>query len=120
MEVIKGVNLGVTFLLEVALLAALGVWGFAAGGGGVLSWVLGLGAPILVAVFWGVFMAPKAVRPLRAPLHQLVELGLFGLGVAALYVAGQPTWALVFALVFIVNFLLRVVWKQGTTDRRPA
>lgn len=34
MEIVKGLNLGVTFLLELGLLVAFGVWGFATGQGG--------------------------------------------------------------------------------------
>lgn len=118
MELVKGANLAVTFLLELGLLVAFGVWGFAAGQGGVMVWGLGIGTPVLAAVVWGVFMAPKAVRPLQAPLHQILELVIFGLGFAALYAAGHTLWAVVFGIVFGVNFILRLLWKQGTTDRR--
>lgn len=83
-----------------------------------MSWVLGIGAPVLAAVVWGLFMAPKAVRPLHAPIHQIVESVIFGLAFAALYAVGQTMWAVIFAVVFGVNFLLRVMWWQETTDRR--
>ncbi|WP_090745491.1 DUF2568 domain-containing protein [Mesobacillus persicus] len=39
------------------------------GEGGLLKWVLGLGAPTLLAVFWGIFGSPKAIINLSTPLH---------------------------------------------------
>jgi Protein of unknown function (DUF2568) len=65
LAVLKGLNLGVAFLLELAALAAFGYWGAQAGGGTLGKIALAVGAPLLVAVVWGLFLAPKAV--LQAP-----------------------------------------------------
>ena len=59
-------NDGLRFVLELAALTALGYWGFAEHEG-VLQWLLGLGAPLLAAVVWGAFVAPKASRPTVDP-----------------------------------------------------
>ena len=118
MEIVQGANLALSFILELCLLAALGYWGFVTGDSVLMKIVLGIGAPLLAAVVWGIFMAPKAVRPLNAPLHQIIECVIFGVAFIALYVAGQPTLAIIFAIVFAINFVLRIVWKQETTDRR--
>jgi hypothetical protein len=48
MSGLRGVTLTVRFLCELAMLAALAFWGFTAGEG-LLAWVLGIGAPVLVA-----------------------------------------------------------------------
>jgi len=73
---------------------------------------LGLGVPILAAIFWGLFMAPKAVLPASAPLHLVLSVLIFGLAALALASAGQPALALVFAAVFVVNQILLWVWWQ--------
>lgn len=118
MAILKATNLALTFFLELCLLAAFGYWGFTTGDSLLMKIVLGIGAPLLAAIVWGIFMAPKAMRPLRAPLHQIVEGVIFGLAFVALYVTGQPTLAIVFAIVFASNLVLRIVWKQTTTDAR--
>jgi Protein of unknown function (DUF2568) len=55
-------NDGLRFALEIALLTSLAYWGFSEQTGA-LQWVLGLGAPLVVAVVWGRFIAPKASQP---------------------------------------------------------
>ncbi|MBL8117554.1 MAG: YrdB family protein [Anaerolineae bacterium] len=104
-------NLLLRFLLELALLAAVGYWGFQTNTG-VLAWVLGLGAPIGVALIWGIWVAPQSKRKLADPLRLGVEIILFGLGVLALWVAQQPTAALIFALLVIINLILLQLWRQ--------
>jgi hypothetical protein len=59
MDAIKAANLGLAFLLELGGLAALGYWGYQTGTGP-LRWVLAIGAPLLLAVIWGVFLSPQA------------------------------------------------------------
>lgn len=89
-------NDGLRFVLELAVLAALAYWGFSEFGG-VVQWVLGLGAPLLVAAVWGAFVAPKASRPTVDPVRLALEVTVFGSGVAALLAAGSTALALVFA-----------------------
>jgi hypothetical protein len=79
-------NGGLRFLLEMALLASLAHWGFSEQTGAV-QWLLGLGAPLLVAVVWGRFIAPKASHPTTDPVRLLLEVVVFGAGVAALFAA---------------------------------
>jgi hypothetical protein len=53
-------NLAIRFLLELALLAALAVWGFRAVEPLWLRFALGLVAPAIALVAWGAFVAPRA------------------------------------------------------------
>jgi Protein of unknown function (DUF2568) len=46
MELIKGANLPLRFLLELCALGALGYWGFKTGGALVAKVGLGIGAPL--------------------------------------------------------------------------
>ena len=112
MELLKNINLALAFLLELCMLAALGYWGFTLDQGFIIRIIAGLGAPLLAAVIWGLWMAPKAAKRLREPLHLIGELILFGLAIAALYAAGQPRLALIFGLVYAINVILRYAWRQ--------
>jgi Protein of unknown function (DUF2568) len=72
----RGANLVLRFLLELSALAATSYWGFATASG-FTQWVLGVGAPALVAVVWGLFLAPKRKVELRKPARFAIELLVF-------------------------------------------
>ncbi len=105
-------NLAVAFLLELCALGALGYWGFQAGSGIGAKLVLGIGAPLLAAIVWGTFVAPKAAVTLPAPAHLALQLVVFGVAAAALAVSGRPTWAWVFGLAVVANLALVRVLGQ--------
>ncbi len=105
MEVVKGLLLGVRFGLELAALAALGYWGFTTDGGTLTKIILGLGAPLLAAVLWGLFVSPKA-RFGNEVLRGVVEAVVFGGAVLALADAGHPQLSIAFAVVAVVDSVL--------------
>jgi hypothetical protein len=109
-------NDGLRFVLELAALTALGYWGFAEHGG-VLQWLLGLGAPLLAAVVWGAFVAPKASRPTVDPARLLLELAVFGSGVAALLAADAVVPGALFA--GLVALHLALTFALGQRPARP-
>src|SRR4051812_48683162 len=112
MEILKNINLALAFLLGLCMLAALGYWGFTLDQGLAIRVGAGLGVPALAAVVWGLWMAPRAANPLPEPLHLIVELIIFGLAIAALYAAGRPRLVLIFGIIYVINVVLRYVWKQ--------
>jgi hypothetical protein len=114
---VAAVNDGLRFLLELAVLASLAYWGVSEHGG-LAQWVLGLGAPAAAAVVWGAFVAPKAAHPATDPLRLLLELAVFGSGVAALAAADKPGLALVFAALALVH--LALTFALGQRPRRSA
>jgi hypothetical protein len=65
LELIKGANLLLRFLLELCALGALGYWGFKTGNATSTKVVLGVGAPLVAAVVWGTFLSPRA--PIQLP-----------------------------------------------------
>jgi hypothetical protein len=98
-------NLIVAFLLELCGLAALCYWGVRTGGGPLTKTALGIGAPLLAAVLWGLFAAPRA--PVSVPLVGLgVKLIVFISAVAALYTTGHRGLAIAFAALVVVNSVL--------------
>lgn len=102
----------VSFLLELAMLGAFAFWGFHAGNGTMMKWLLGIGIPVLVVIFWSVFMAPRAGHRMTWPWLPIISLGLFLLSAAALYAAGKPALALSLAAVAVVNGALVFTWHQ--------
>src|SRR3954452_15773413 len=93
------------FFLELASLASLAYWGFS-DFDGVVQWVIGQGAPLLVAVVWGRFMSPKASHPTVDPGRLLIEVAVFGSGVAALFAADAPVLAVIFAVLGALHLAL--------------
>ena len=118
MSGLRGVTLAVRFLCELAMLAALAYWGFTVGGG-IGAWVLGLGAPLVAAVVWGAWVAPKARWPVSIPTRVVIELVLFGAAVGALAVAGQPILAVILGVAAIVTSLLNASQERQASDRPP-
>ncbi len=109
---IKSANLGLRFLLELCVLAAVSYWGFKTGTASIGKIGLAIGAPLLVTVVWGVFVSPNAAVALPWSVHLLIELVVFGLAAAALYAAGRPTLEWVLVVVFVINRVLMHIWKQ--------
>jgi hypothetical protein len=108
----KSVNLAVRLLLELGALAALAYWGLQAGQGTAMKVLLGVGAPLLAALLWGTFVAPKAKRRLADPPRLTLELAVFGAGAAALVASGLTALAAAFALVVAVSLALMFAWGQ--------
>jgi hypothetical protein len=105
-------NIALRFLLEVCALVALGYWGFQTGRGLLLSFGLGIGAPLLAALAWGAFVSPQAQVPLPEPAKILLALVILGLGAAALAAVGRPTLAGVFGVLILINTILLYLWGQ--------
>lgn len=104
-------NVALSFLLEVACLTSVGYWMYSLGSGW-FKWVLAVGGPLLLALFWGVFLAPESEYRLGMTAGVLLSTALFLFAAAALHWRGQTRLALVFAVVIILNRLLLVLWKQ--------
>ncbi len=105
-------NLALRFLLELSALVALGYWGFQATTSTIANILLGIGAPLLAAIIWGAFVAPKAARRTQDPVRLLIEVLVFGAASLALVSVTQPLLGLALATVYAVNRALIVVWRQ--------
>lgn len=96
-------NLGLRFLLELAMLAAVAFWGFRAGPSLPLKLLLGLGGPLLFAAVWGVFISPKARYPLSRTSRLALELLLFAIAALLLVIAGRSLLAVLFGGLVLVS-----------------
>src|SRR5690349_2602640 len=103
LAIVQSANLALRFLLELCALAALAFWGYHAGTGWVARIGLAVGAPLLAAIVWGAFVAPKATIAVPGPARLALELAVFGAAAAGLYAAGHPALAWALGLAFAIN-----------------
>ena len=114
---LRNANLALRFFLELFALGALAYWGFEAGGGPLTQVALGLGAPLLAAVAWGLFVAPRARFSLPLTGRLAVELAVFGSGTAALWARCQAAPAFTLAAGAVTNRALIGLWGQDERSR---
>ena len=112
MEIIKALNVGLTFLLELTMLTAFGYWGFQGEKSVWIKWGLGIGIPLAVAILWGILLAPMANQRLNIIGGTLLSSGLFLLAALALYQTNHPTLAIALAVMIIFNRALVLLWQQ--------
>ena len=105
-------NLGLTFLLELAALAALAYWGYRLDVSASSRWVVAIGAPLALALTWSRIAAPTARRRLgRTPLLGF-KLFVFTLAATLLYSTGQHALGILLEAATLLNLGLGVVWEQ--------
>jgi hypothetical protein len=104
-------NLALKFVLELAALAAFGIWG-ASIADGPAAVLLAIGLPIVVAALWGTLAAPRARHRLPLRLRAPFELGVLALASIALWQAGWGVAAAAFAAIAVVNAMLLTALGQ--------
>ena len=115
MGMLKNLNLGVAFLLELAMLVIYGYFGYRllpAGTPAVFNIGLAILLPVVLAVFWGFRLAPKAVKRFKMPGLLIAKVMIFGAGTVMLWRLGNTSLAVVAAVVSAVHLGLSVIWKQ--------
>jgi hypothetical protein len=92
---VKALSLTVRFACELAALVAVGWWGWT------VTPVLGVALPLLVAVVWGAWIAPKARRRLADPVRLVLELVIFAGATASFVAVGQWVVGILFAVAAV-------------------
>lgn len=115
-------NLALRFLLELAALFAVGLWGWKTGEGA-LRWLLVLGLPLIAATAWGTLAVPDdpsrsggAPLPVPGILRLVLELSLFVSAVLCLRGVGLERWGTGLAVFVILHYAVsydRVAWLLG-------
>ncbi|WHY92603.1 YrdB family protein [Neobacillus cucumis] len=105
-------NLLLRFLLELTSLYVWGYLGYKTGNSPLFQWLLAIGAPLVVAVIWGLMGAPKAAIQLSEPVHLILEIIVFGLPILLLVTVGKSEMAWILGSLLLVNKLLMYFWKQ--------
>jgi hypothetical protein len=102
-------NDALAFLLELAALVALAVWGFTTGPNLPARLLLGLGAPAVLAAVWGVWLAPASENRLPMPWLIVAKAVVLALVALALAAARHPRLAVAFAVLVALNLAVGVV-----------
>ncbi|MCR8630174.1 YrdB family protein [Paenibacillus radicis (ex Xue et al. 2023)] len=100
------INLMIRFLLELILLASLGVWGYHFAAGTFSRIVLTAGLPLTAAIIWGLFISPKARISLPIAAVVFIEFSLVGMAAYGLIWSGYLVTAIVYTILHIGNRLL--------------
>ena len=113
------INLAVRFLLELAAIVAMGLWGFHISGNvpGILFAIL---LPLGFALLWGIFAVPndpsrsgKTVVPTPGIIRLILELSLFTLATWMLRDLGYSKLWWIFGGIVLIHYVLsydRVLW----------
>ena len=94
--VVQYIVVALRFFIEIFMLGAFMYWGFHIDKGMLIKVLLGIGSPLLMAIIWGAFIAPKASFPVSVPVGVILQIIIFGLAGAALYFSGKQTIAVIF------------------------
>jgi hypothetical protein len=113
------INLALRFLLELAALSAMGVWGWRTGKGG-LRFVLALGIPLVAALLWGTLAVPgdpsrsgNAPVPVPGLLRILLELATFGFATWSLFDVEFAALGWAMGVLVVLHYLAsidRILW----------
>lgn len=96
-------NLTLALGLELTALTAFGLWGVSTGSNPVSRATLGVAVPLLMAVFWGVFLSPKAAVPLPLPYRLSLKVAVFTLAAAALFATRYPVAGTIFSSLAVFS-----------------
>ncbi|MGW0389556.1 YrdB family protein [Streptomyces sp. NPDC003042] len=105
-------NDALAFLLEVAALFALAVWGYRQGGGLVGGVLLGTVVAAAAALLWGAFAAPKSRYDVPLPAVLAVKAVVFGAAALALAGLGHGSAAAWFAGIVFLNTALVTYYRS--------
>lgn len=112
-------NLLIRFLLEIAALIAMGIWGWQLSDSWI-RYVAAIGIPLSLVSIWGIFAVPgdpsrSGGTIVKTPgfIRLAYELLFFGFGVFALYDSAFKILSLIMGLILILHYLFsidRIIW----------
>jgi hypothetical protein len=117
----RALNLVLRFVLEVCALAALAYGGWHVPGPVWLRILAAVAFPLIAAIIWGRWVAPKASHPIPDPQRLVPEWIVFGGATVALALTGHYLLAVLLAVLAAAN--RAVLWSLDTGTggeiRRP-
>ncbi len=88
----------VSLVVHLFAFVSVAVWGLTVWPGP-LNWIVGLAAPVLAIVLWGLFQSPRAVFRVDPYGKALVEIIVLGSGALSWGAIGYPLVGVVFGLI---------------------
>jgi hypothetical protein len=109
MNIIKHINLLFVFLVELGMLVSFGYAGFQSGKNVVIKYLLAIVLPLIAAIIWAIFEAPRSQHRLQQPYRTILALLLFLSAAFFLYRTGKTEMAILFAIAAVVTQSLALV-----------
>jgi hypothetical protein len=109
-------NLTLRFVLELAGIAAFGIWGLNATSDPRLNVVVAVTAVAAVIMAWALVVAPKARNGLSQSQKDLIGTAILLIAAVALIAAGQPVAGLGFGALVLANAAILAVLGPGARD----
>ena len=97
------IHLAIRFFIELAVLIFIGYWGFTVDGNWLMKGILGIGFPLIVAIIWGLFVAPKAMYSISASGKIGIEAIIFLFGMYVVYARYGQMAAAILACIMVIN-----------------
>jgi Protein of unknown function (DUF2568) len=108
-------NAALAFALELAALGVLGWGGWQLGGPVAVRLLLAVALPVVAAVLWGLFAAPRATSSSGAS-RLAVQVLVFGAAAVLLAWGAAPRWGAAFAAVAAANLVAAAVLPSVTAS----
>lgn len=103
MKWIKVSILIVLFLLEIGGMVVFSYWGYHINAGVAVKIIMAVAIPLVIAILWGLFLAPKASLPIISyPIRTVLKLVVFVVASAALYTIGRIALGALFLILSLL------------------
>lgn len=112
MAALKSVNLLALLLIEIGVLAAAVAFGWHLHAAVAVRLLVGVVIALAFATAWGMAAAPRAKNRLAGTRLAAFEVVWFAGGVALLFAADHPVWAVALAVVTLGSKSLALAWHQ--------
>jgi hypothetical protein len=112
MNIVRGFNRLVAFLLELVLVFALGYGGYSLVENVYLKYTLAILLPITAIVCWSIYAAPRSDKRLEQPWRMAFRLSLYFICAMLLYTIGITTIAISLAGIVLINELIAFYFKD--------
>lgn len=109
---IKGINLVIVFLLEVAMLVSYGLYGMTRQWSFLPKLLFTIFIISTAIVLWSIFAAPKSGYRLEMPYLAIFRAGMFLLSAWCLYESGYKNIALVLALLTAITQIVSLFTEK--------
>jgi uncharacterized protein DUF2568 len=107
-------NLALRFIVELFGIGFVAFWAYNASSDGVLRIVFAAVAVLAFVGVWGMFLSPRSTSGLSRPQKNVLGTVVLLVAAALLALAGQPTVAIAFAIVVLINMVLLFVLDDAS------
>lgn len=112
MNIIRGLNRLIAFLLEITMVISLGYVGYSVAENVYLKYVFAILQPLVAIICWSIYAAPKSAKRLAQPWRMVFRTSMYMICALLLYVTGKTTWATSIVIIAIINEMIAFYFKD--------